>query len=112
MIDFWLRDKLYRDTVPVHFCNICYILTDPFHLSTLYRDTPSFDQNLYLDAKNRAKPSLHRDSFLAPLARGTGILPGAVVGLRLLKHTAGPLVKMRKGVWIGLAPYLDKFLMT
>jgi len=42
-------------------------------------------------AKTRAKPSLHRDSFLAPLARGTRILPGAVVGLRLLKHTAGPL---------------------
>jgi len=42
-------------------------------------------------AKTRAKPSLHRDSFVAPLARGTRTLPGAVVGLRLLKHTAGPL---------------------
>jgi len=48
-----------------------------------------------MTAKTRAKPSLHRDSFVAPLARGTGTLPGAVVGLRLLKHTAGPLVKMR-----------------
>ena len=56
---------MYRDTAPVPFCNICYILTDPFHLSTLYRDTPGFDQNLYMDAKNPAKPSLHRDSFLA-----------------------------------------------
>ena len=88
---FWLRDSLYRDTAPVPFYNIFYILTDPFHLLTLYRDTPGFDQNLYLDAKNRAKPSLHRDSFLAPLARGTGILPGACVGLRLLNPTAGPL---------------------
>ena len=45
-----------------------------------------------MTAKTRAKPSLHRDSFVAPLARGTRTLPGAVVGLRLLKHTAGPLV--------------------
>ena len=44
-----------------------------------------------MTAKTRAKPSLHRDSFVAPLARGTRTLPGAVVGLRLLKHTAGPL---------------------
>jgi hypothetical protein len=36
---FWLRDSLYRDTAPVPFCNICYILTDLFHLSALYRDT-------------------------------------------------------------------------
>jgi len=42
-------------------------------------------------AKTRAKPSLHRDSLSAPLVRGMRILPGAVVGLRLLKHTAGPL---------------------
>jgi len=44
-----------------------------------------------MTAKTRAKPSLHRDNFLAPLARGIRTLPGAVVGLRLLKHTAGPL---------------------
>ncbi len=44
-----------------------------------------------MTAKTRAKPSFHRDSFVAPLARGTRTLPGAVVGLRLLKHTAGPL---------------------
>jgi len=47
-----------------------------------------------MTAKTRAKPSLHRDSFVAPLARGNRTLPGAVVGLRLLKHTAGPLAKM------------------
>ena len=44
-----------------------------------------------MTAKTRAKPSLHRDNLSAPLARGTRILLGAVVGLRLLKHTAGPL---------------------
>ena len=44
-----------------------------------------------MTAKTRAKLSLHRDSFVAPLPRGTRTLPGAVVGLRLLKHTAGPL---------------------
>jgi len=42
-------------------------------------------------AKTRAKPSLHRDKFLARQLAGTRILPGAYVGLRLLKHTAGPL---------------------
>jgi hypothetical protein len=51
-----------------------------------------------MTAKTRAKPSLHRDSLSAPLPRGTRTLPGAVVGLRLLKHTAGPLaaISIRK----------------
>jgi hypothetical protein len=33
-----------------------------------------------MTAKTRAIPSLHRDSFLAPLARGTRTLPGAASG--------------------------------
>jgi hypothetical protein len=48
--------------------------------SKLCRDTPGFDQNLFLDGKNHAVPSLHRDSFSAPLARGTRTQPGACVG--------------------------------
>ena len=36
--------------------------------------------NLYLDSKNRAMASLHRDIFLAPLARGIRIVPGCCVG--------------------------------
>jgi len=44
-----------------------------------------------MTAKTRAKPSLHRDNFLARQLAGTRTLPGAVVGLRLLKHTAGPI---------------------
>ena len=51
-----------------------------------------------MTAKTRAKPSLHRDSFVAPLARGTRTLPGAVVGLRLLKHTAGPLANIAQKI--------------
>jgi hypothetical protein len=35
---------------------------------------------LYPDGKKCAIPSLHRDSFLAPLALGTRTLPGAFVG--------------------------------
>ena len=57
------------------FCNICYILTDSFHLSTLYRDTRLFDQNLYPDGKNHAIPSLHRVSFVAPLRGVPGQIP-------------------------------------
>jgi len=53
---------LYRDTALVYFCNICYILKVPFHLSTLYRDSLIFDQTIYPDVKNHAVPSLHRDS--------------------------------------------------
>ncbi len=59
-------------------------------------------------AKTRAKPSLHRDKFLAPLTRGIRILPGAVVGLRLLKHTAGPLGVTRERNKHG-SLYSDKF---
>jgi len=66
VIVFWLRDKLYRDTCSPH-------------------------KYLYLDAKNRAKPSLHHASFLAPLASDTETLPGACVGLRLIKNSSGPL---------------------
>jgi hypothetical protein len=62
---FWLRLNLYRDTAPVPICNICYILTDLFHLSTLYRDTPGFDKTFTWICKNHAVPSLHRDSFVA-----------------------------------------------
>jgi len=65
---------------------------------------------LYLDAKNRAKPSLHRDNFLAPLARGTWTLPGAVVGLRLLKHTAGPLAQIFQYVTIMPSRRINKVL--
>jgi len=34
---------------------------------------------LYLDGKNRAVLSSHRDNFLAPLARGDWTLPGCFV---------------------------------
>ena len=70
----WLRDSLYRDTAPVPFCNICYIMTVPFHLSALYRDTRNDLQNLYPDGKNHAVPSLHRDSFLAYRDRFVAVL--------------------------------------
>ena len=52
----WLRLNLYRDTAPVPFCNICYILTDSFHLSTLYRDTPGFDKTCTRIAKTTPYP--------------------------------------------------------
>ena len=54
--DFWLRSNLYRDTAPILICNICYILTDLFHLSTLYRDTPGFDKTCTLMAKTTPYP--------------------------------------------------------
>ena len=38
------------------FCNICYILTDTFHLSTLYRDTRNAHKTLYPDGKKCAIP--------------------------------------------------------
>jgi hypothetical protein len=65
---FWLRLNLYRDTAQVLICNICYILTDLFHLSNLYRDTPGFDKTCTWICKNHAIPSLHRDSFLAKVS--------------------------------------------
>jgi len=51
MTDFWLRDSLSRDTATVPFCNICYLLTDSFHLSAMYRDTPVFDKTCTRMAK-------------------------------------------------------------
>ena len=89
---FWLRSALYRDTAPVPATN--FVTGDkyaaPIKLCTA--TAPELNKICTMTAKTRAKPSLHRDSFVAPLARGTWTLPGAVVGLRLLKHTAGPLV--------------------
>jgi hypothetical protein len=70
LTNYWLRDKLYRDTAPVPATN--FVTGDKFAASIkLVGDTRSPHKNLYLDAKNRATPSLHRDNFLAPLARGT-----------------------------------------
>jgi len=74
---FWLRSNLYRDTAQVLICNICYILTDLFHLSNLYRDTPGFDKTCTWICKNHAIPSLHRDSFLAKVS---GSCPDAASG--------------------------------
>jgi len=57
----------------------------------MYRDTRNVHYLGNMTAKTCAIPSLHRDSLSAPLARGTRILPGAVVGKRLHNYTAGPL---------------------
>jgi hypothetical protein len=59
----------------------------------LYRDRASTLPNLYHDGKKHAIPSLHRDSFLSPLARGTGTLPG---WLRQVTLTAGVAGRPRK----------------
>ena len=93
---FWLRSALYRDTAPVPATSFVTgdKLTAPIKLFTATR--VMLNKICTWTAKTRAKPSLHRDSFVAPLARGTRTLPGAIVGLRLLKHTAGPLAQMQQ----------------
>jgi len=73
----------------------------------LYRDTRNAQPALYLDGKNHAVPSLHRDSFLAKVPRPCPVRRQVTPS----NFIAGPLVKMLGAVLIGLAPYLDKFLM-
>ena len=107
MTNSWLRVNLYRDTAPVPICNICYILTDLFHLSTLYRDTRNAHKNLYTNAKTAPCPPCTVTAFWLKYQHRDRCLRRAT----FTNHIAGPLVKMRRSK-IGLAPYLDKFLMT
>ena len=50
---------------PLHFYNICYILTVPLSPNSLYRDTRKIQKTLYPDGKNHAIASLHRDRLPA-----------------------------------------------
>jgi hypothetical protein len=62
-------------------------MTNISFASTLYRNTRNAQPVLYLDGKNCAVPSLHRDSFLAKV-------PGLCPVLRQVTPTnfiAGPL---------------------
>jgi len=77
MTQSWLRDKLQRDTAPVPATN--FVTGDrfaaPINLVPRHSYTPG---SLYHDAKNRAIPSLHRDSFLPKVH--TGLDPDASSG--------------------------------
>ena len=59
---------------------------------------PALDRYIILDyflvrrdGKNCATPSLHRDSLLAPLARGNWIVTGCLRRVTFTPSTAGPL---------------------
>jgi len=103
---FWLRSTLYRDTAPVPPTK--YVTGDKFAAPIKLCTATLVKLNKLCTwmAKTRAKPSLHRDSFSAPLARGTRMLPGAVVGLRLLKHTAGPLGRIVRPLFFKISLWL------
>jgi hypothetical protein len=65
MTNYWLRDKLYRDTAPVHFSTFIYRDYFPaiyqVPTATLIALTPISA----MTAKTRAIPSLHQDYFAA-----------------------------------------------
>jgi hypothetical protein len=74
VITYWLRSTLYRDTAPVPASN--FVTGDKFAapISLVTRHSYT-SQNLYLDGKKCAIPSLHRDSFLAKVHRTWPVLP-------------------------------------
>ena len=64
MTNFWLRDSLYHDTAPVPATN--FVTGDKFVAPIKFVPRHSYSsQNLYLDGKKCAIPSLHLDSFAA-----------------------------------------------
>ena len=80
-------------------------------LATLYRETSNAQPALYLDCKNTRRASLIPAS--EALSPDAGILLTASIrSATLSNYTAGPLVKMLGAVLIGLALFLDSFLMT
>jgi hypothetical protein len=61
---FWLRDRLYRDTAQVPATS--FVTGDKFAAPIKLVPRHSYNsQNVYLDGKKCAIPSLHRDSFSA-----------------------------------------------
>jgi hypothetical protein len=76
LTNFWLRDSLYRDTAPVPSPN--FVTGDRFAAPINLVPRHSYNsQNLYLDGKKCAIPSLHRDSFSAKVP---GFCPDAASG--------------------------------
>jgi hypothetical protein len=99
--DFWLRDSLYRDTAPVPAQN--FVTGEKF--AAPIKPVPRYSynsQNLYLDGKKCAIPSLHRDNFLAkvpaPSTRGARMLRRVIQP----PHIAGPLAVSRYHTWTRL----------
>ena len=70
VITYWLRSTLYRDTAPVLSTNI--VTGDKFAAPIIICTATAPERNKIctMTAKTRAKPSLHRDSFLVPPEAG------------------------------------------
>ena len=88
MTFFWLRDKLHRDTAPMHFLNFVY----QDYISSVYQTctatAPARNKICAMTAKSTPYLACHRDYFLAKA-------PGPVAGwLRQVTQPsfiAGPL---------------------
>jgi hypothetical protein len=88
MTNFWLLDKLHRDTAPVPFLNIIYREIDQAIYQICTVTAPARNKNCTRTAKSTPYLSCHRDSFLPKV-------PGPVAGwLRQVTQPpfiAGPL---------------------
>jgi hypothetical protein len=101
LTNFWLRDKLYRDTAPVPTIKILYHDSFPAPIKLVPRHSYS-SKNLHPDGKKCAIPSLHprrslfsrgarRDSFLAKVPgpcpdAASGNRPALQAGSSLSRH--------------------------
>jgi hypothetical protein len=91
MINFWLRDKLHRDTAPVPFSNIVYREKYPAVYQTSTAIALAINKIRTWTAKSTPYLSCHRDYFSAKV-------PGPVAGwlrqVTLTAHTRWPLLLM------------------
>jgi hypothetical protein len=69
-------NNLYRDLASRRYKTM-YTLTNYLLLINLVPRHSYRPQSMYLDGKNHAIPSLHRDSIVVPLSRVTGLCPDA-----------------------------------
>ena len=104
VINFWLRDSLYRDRCAIAFDpNFCTV-TQKWSQPTCTATAPERNKICTRTAKTRAIPSLHRDNFLAKVpgpARCSRRVtqPPHIAGPLCLSHLAPATMTNSSGQW-------------
>jgi hypothetical protein len=104
--NYWLRSKLYRDTSPVPIYQLSATETNSRPLSWLCTTTlVMLKLNLYLDCKNCAVLSSHRDSLLAKVPAPS------TRGARMLRRVTLTNYNRRAVMFKRCCAFLDRFAL-
>jgi len=115
MTNLLFRDKLFRDTAPVHFLSFIYRDYFPAVYQTCTAAAPARNKNCTRTAKSTPYLSCHRDNFSA---KAPGHVAGWLHQVTQPPFIAGPLactgskVPTRQLLNWFFARHLDNFILT